>query len=775
MGIAFPLSPVPSGFAYITSTAVRNNIYTIGNTPSFTLSNATNANAYTVRDYYGTVVSSGAVSSATVVPTAPVGGWKLGWYRLYVTGSVNDALFGLSLGATNFIIIRSDARFPTLPNSVSFSSGSEGRDLIMKGALGIGTSRLTVDVVTPGGVSSGSSDNLASVQTAVPFAKTYWSAPGAPYADSARPRLLWTNIVATGCDFMTIGSLNIYPATELIDGSTLTVATVAGTTSGTKLTVTVSGVLMETYDNLASASAAVVATAASPRIKCFGAGILSAGQSRVVGRTIWNNLVSIVSALYPDVTRFEGPSNEPGLTAETAHQMRLFQGAVHAGNAGAKAIGPCPVDIGDLAAWQVFFTAGGGNYCDEISFHDYNSMTNGDISLGRETITAFKSLLASNGMGAKVLWQTEAGAAFNSVYGTYHPRRGRVNLLHTLLWEQYNIPRERNPVWYDGSHGFWSFPTWLAMADSSLNPQCAMYRVLAEETFGQAHSQSLTFGPIADRIILGSVYAGTAGSTAVLILTSVMPGATVTLSLTGVPGTLTVVDTFGVVSSVVVTKGKVTFAVTETPTYLRLPVGGAITAASFSDWSAAGAQAQVANSSLSAKATLDGVFNTAINDGSFPKSYPNVVFVSTVLPSALILTWPSAARVDRVLIYGGAAWQSGSALLDFDVQTSVNGTTWVTQRTITKSTPQSFLHGTDWFNAGTQRETFWDEQWIFDVKFPAPVTCKAVRVFVRTTSYGGEPDAACLATGGQGDIPHFAAQEIVVLCDDNSIPQYLAT
>ena len=78
--------------------------------------------------------------------------------------------------------------------------------------------------------------------------------------------------------------------------------------------------------------------------------------------------MSVVSTLYPDVSRYES-SNENGVSAEIAHRMRLFAGAVHAGNTGAKAIGPCSVDINYTqkgSGWDLFLAAGGGGFVDEI-------------------------------------------------------------------------------------------------------------------------------------------------------------------------------------------------------------------------------------------------------------------------------------------------------------------------------------------------------------------------------------------------------------------------
>ena len=776
---SFPLSPVPSYYAQC-SFPTRNGVFYAGGTaPSVTLSKS-GATAYYVLDYWGNQVSSGSVSGTHVTPTAPSGGWTPGWYRIYFTGGSSDSLFGPSYGATNFVVIRNNSNFVTMPTVGTYGGGGgESRDLLMKGVMGVGTSRLLISDVT--NLSSG--DSLAGIQTDVPVAKTYWSAPGSPYADSARPRPLFTNFPNGTVDSLILpGSsggtyLTCYAKDGTVDSSKVYVALDAGSVSGNRIRVYYpnSSTLVETYDNQASsAPAAAAINAASAYIRAFTNNASTGGTLAVtvIGNAHWTGVVTVVSTLYPDVTRFEGPSNEPGMSAELAHQMQIFQAAVHTGNSSALAIGPCPVDI-NPGGWEPFLAAGGGAYCDEISFHAYNAISNGDINLGRSSIEAFQALLTKYGLQSKPLWQTEATQVFTAIYGVYHPRRARVPLMQTLLWEQYGLARERNPYWYDVSHGFWDFPVWLEQGDGSLNPQCVLYRTLAEETFGQTHHQRLDFGLVGDHIFLGSVYQASGGaSTVVLMVTSYMPEATVTLTVTGTTSPLTVVDGFGNLSTVNIISGRAVIPVSDIPTYVRLPTGAGVTVYTCNDWPPVNVGGQGTSSSWLAAATLSGVSSSVINDGGFMTNYGNgtgIAYSLASLPDTAALTWPTATRVDRVIIWCGPVWQVASALVDFDVQTTVDGTTWVTQTTVTKTTPSSFQHGTDSTNVGCQRETYWDEQWIFDVKLPQPVTAKGVRLYVRATSYGGEPDNASTVTGGQGDSnQHLVLEEIAVLCDNNT-------
>jgi hypothetical protein len=772
---SFPLGPTPSGYAHVTASAAHGVYYVGGSAPSFTLAN-TGPTAYSVRDYFGNVVSSGTVSGTTVTPTAPAGGWKPGWYRLYLTGTTNDALFGFALGSTNFVLLRNDSRFHGF---TAASSPGDDTDPQSKSALGMGTHRLLISDVT--NTSTGAT--LAQAQTDIALYKTYYTVPsGDIFYDSVRTRLLWLAFPNGSTDSLSIGGMRVYCKDGTIVGSNVTVTITTGTLSGFKITVTNSATSStEVYDNQATAtSAAAAINAASAIVVAFAGGTLATAAAASIPTAAFNGVKNVVSTLYPDVTRFEGPSNEPTPNAETAQQMRLFQAAVHAGNAGAKAIGPCPVSISGIGGYvEPFFAAGGGAYCDEISVHAYNSQTNGDINLGRKSWNDFFALLAKYGLSSKPVWQTESTQVMTNIYGVYHPRRGRVPMLQTLLLEQFGIPRERNVVWYDLSHGFWAFPTWWEERDETFAPYVVLFRTLAEETFGMNHASALSFGPIGDKVFLGSIY-GTSGARVAVVMTqSAMPtanggtGPSVTFNVTGTTSPMTVVDGFGNTSTVPVLSGKVTIPAGETPTYLRIPSGVSVTVDHCNDWPS-NTSAWLSYSTIAAASSPTTAPVADVCDGQWMQSYSgggsnvqDAYAVGTTVPDSVTLQWPSGVRLDRVLLWCGV-WQSMSALVDFDIQTSNDGTTWTTQATVTRPTPSSFIHGADFWGTGCQRETYWDEQWIHDVKLPAPVTVKYVRLYVRATSYGGEPDAAATATGGQGNSNQFITlQEMAVLCDAN--------
>jgi len=612
---------------------------------------------YTVRNYFGKIVSTGtfAETSATLTPAVPRGGWKPGWYRVYLTGPQTDTNFADSYGVTNFCVIKADSHFPTMP--AGNVSGGVDNDMVMKGVMGLGTSRISIqDAASP-------TADIAKAETELALTQTYWADTGTP--DTRRP----------------------------------------------------SREPLVTFPNL------------------------DGSPTQLAGVT------TVVAALYPDCKYYEGPSNEPPMNSTTATAMQAFAGAVHAGNASAKAIGPCSVSLPPAQPWTDFLDESGGTYCDAISFHAYNFDTNGDINLGRSTLQTFTGVLSSYGLGSKPLWQTESTQPFNSVYGVYHPRRARRPLLATLLLEEAGCPRERNNWWYDVSHGFWDFASFLQGVDGSLGPEAVLGRVLAEETWGKTYASAVDFGTIGNAMYLGSLYTAADGSSCVVLMaTSYMTGASLAFSVSGTSGPVTVVDGFGNEKQVRVSKGRITVPMTDVPAYVRLPVGASVAVHRVNGWSPRGI-----GTSLSSAATtreIDGTTFSVIADGGYITSYADGTGIApsgvaldgpyAETPGVTTLTWPTATLIERVIVWCGSSWQAAGTLIDFDVQT-YDGSIWTTRRTVTKPDPPWFYFGSGDENAGCFVETYWDEQWVFDVELPQAVSCRGVRLNVRQASFGGEP------------------------------------
>jgi hypothetical protein len=739
--------------------------------------------AYQVRDYWGNVVCSGSISGKTLTIPPPVGGFRYGWYRVLLTGTQTDALFGPSYGASSFIITPHDDRLPANPPTGTTAPPlNAGGDLIMKAVLGIGTSRISI--ADAANIGSGG-DSITNALANAAVGRQYWTAPASPLQqDTVRAsREMFIQFTTTACDSLALAGpatgtwLRCYALSGTLNGADLFIGVSAGTVSGKRLTVAYPdpGTVVETWDNLATANAAQIAiNAGSTYIRVFPGGQTTAADrpATAVGSAKWNGVVQVVAQAYAaGVTRFEGPSNEPNMNAETAHCMKLFAAAVHVGNSNAKAIGPAPVNATTI---EPFLAAGGGEWCDEISIHDYNCCVNGDVGLARTYIESFFAALDRHGQTGKPVWQTEAGGSLICCFGIYHPRRARGQVFHDLLWEQYGVPRERNPAWYDTSHGFWSYPCWISNGYGSLNPQAPMYRVLALETFGRAYVGRLSFGPIGDRMFLGNIYDGPSGRTVVVMACSHMDDATVTLNVPGLSTPVILVDAFGNQEIVTPVGGHLVVPATEVPQYVRLPAGQQVSVATCMDWPAVALDTP--SPSDQAAVWHDEAIGLvrALGNGAFQKAWgslENCYWSSSEAPSTLTASWETGARFDRVIIWCGQALNNQSVLVDFDVQTSNDGQSWTTRATVTRPAPTTYLHGTNYWNTGCRWETFWDEQWIFDVPLAAPVTAKHLRLNVRSTSYGGEPTAETVADGGLGDgAQRVFIQEVALLCFDNLRP-----
>ena len=642
---------------------------------------------YTVRDFHGAVVSEGEFDEGQewFRPAVPGRGWKPGWYRVYLSGPQTSTNFYDSYGVTNVCVIQDDAHFVAMPaGNVVGGYNEEAPDYVMKGVMGLGTSRLIImDLTSPAA-------EIATAQQDLALTQTYWADSGIPDSERAA-REPW-------CCFP----------------------------------------------------------------NCDGSPAQLAGVTQVV------------AALYPDCKYYEGPYNEPPMNAATATLMQAFAAAVHAGNANAKAIGPSSVAIHPTIDWTGFLDAGGGSYCDEISFHAYNAVTNGDMNLGKYTIQAFKDKLAAYGLSGKPLWQTESVHAGIIPYGIYHPRRARKMLMEWLLFERQGVPRERNNPWYDASHGFYDYPAWLENGDGSLEPAAVLARVFAAETWGKPYASAVDFGTIGNAIYVGNVYTNAAGaSTVVLMATSYMTGASLALRITGTSGPVTVVDGFGNEKAMPLSRGRITLPMTDVPAYVRLPVGASLSVYRINGWSPLGTTASVSPDATTKQ--IDGVTYAVIADDAFQTNYGAGTGSSpdeahgwyATPPSNTTLIWPADTTIERVIVWCGPAFQLSGTLIDFDIET-YNGSTWTTRKTVTKQTPVWFDFGSDGTTSGCFQETYWDEQWIFDVELDSPIACQGVRLNVREASYGGEPLSVALiangAGGGQGtSVQAYRVQEIAVV------------
>lgn len=823
----FPLSPVPAAFVNNVNGTTRGNVFLEGETVTFTFNKAFTG-TWTVRDYYGNVITTGALVAANgISPTPPVGGWPRGWYRLYLTGAVNDAVFGFSLGVSNFAIIANDPRFTPRParSDDPFVTNFQGEDpdLPLKGFLGIGTSRLVLsNAAAPTVGTGGFTDNLNSVTQGINQSHEYWTTGAAHTGpDPARPRLCYVTFM-DAVDHQNIINGNEKLIVSFKNGTAaaagnVSIVTAAGTSSGIKLTFT-QGATVETYDNVTATITGVLqrlAAVPSNLVCVYRADSRGDGDAVVAGVNVtltnakYLGVKQVVETCYPlGVEWYEGPYNEPDLRQNPvryAHDAEMFRDAVKAGNPAAKVMGPSVVSVtpgpgelptgqcngaGAIYRWLLGGIPANGteagqvenvdgpnraakNYIDGMMIHVYNFMLT-DINSGRWELDNFVRILQLAGVDHLPRFQGELGV-MTPVYGVYHPRRGRWQMLFHLMLDQYGIPKERNNLWYDRSHGFWDFPVWWINADQSLNPHGLLVRVMAEELYGKTFETAVDFGTgVGNRMFLGNLYVNPTDDTSVLglVAASNLEDATIVLQLTGnLPATVTWRDGFGVQDTASVdTEGRVTLPISGEPTWVRLPAGVTAIVHTFLDLhdknvpNLAGRAAWATNDgSTSQRKAVNNKWQETYDDTTKDVAY-------FAAPANLSILLERHTTISHVMVFAGMMWQSQSTLVDFDVQTSVNGLAgpWTTRATVTKTPgPSSFLHGSDVNDTGTQRETFYDEQWIFPVELAAPVSCNAIRLVVRQTTYGGEPDSAVdTANQGQGNPNQFVTlTEVYVIGD----------
>lgn len=127
----------------IASSSVYENFFTDAETVSFTVA-GTAAVTYELRNYYGTVIATGAVGSAG--STLSLGVLPLGWYKLYFIRSTPIAPPWFAAGGeVTFAVIRATSVLKARPTAstspVSSDRLGNGFDLPARGICGVGPAR----------------------------------------------------------------------------------------------------------------------------------------------------------------------------------------------------------------------------------------------------------------------------------------------------------------------------------------------------------------------------------------------------------------------------------------------------------------------------------------------------------------------------------------------------------------------------------------------------------------------------------------------------------
>ncbi len=542
----------------------------------------------------------------------------------------------------------------------------------------------------------------------------------------------------------------------------------AGTSSGVKVTISQpKGTVVETYDNLLKWSNVTAAiNASSTRVYAFSSTPNATAQQTPQMKIIadsFNGVKSTVALCYPaGVTVYEGPWNEPqgGDHAFVAAQARGFKAAVKAGNASAKVMGPNPVSFnsGSIGWLQSHLADLPANFYDIISVHGYNT-TNGDLALSDKMLTNFKAMLSTAGYGSTPIWMTEAGI-MTETYGIAHWRRSaHWTALWYLVYEAYGIPKEQQSYFYINSRGFWDFPSFSIADNKFPAPQFMFWRGLSERIYNSTFQSRLTFSGAAADAVLGIVFAEPGVSQTVALVSVGMPTIAVTLAISGVTS-VNVYDWAGNRTVQKVGGGQVTILVSDLTTYVVTSAAATISVVDVNGGLDKAGQNLVQASSKTFTETVS--YKDGSNSGALSYVGNNLQEVDytesgdTVLayrskgpfPHDVKFTLPSTTTVRRMLIICAPPWQYHSTLRQFHVDTW-NGSVWVTQFSYT-SPNMSTVSWVSPYIWGTVYETYWDEQWMWDITFSAPVSTTEVRIVVQSGSNGGEVSVETITNFGQG-------------------------
>ena len=357
------------------------------------------------------------------------------------------------------------------------------------------------------------------------------------------------------------------------------------------------------------------------------------------------------------------------------------------------------------------------------------------------------------------MWQTEQGYDA-PITGVYTPRhQGRWTMMQFMVFEQYNLPKEHNYLWYTKSGGFWQMPMWMENDDGSLNPEAALVRVWSEELYGKTFAQAYTFGPTGNdlnSLYVGDLFTGSTGSVAAFMSCGI-PNGHITLQVSG--STIHVISAFGVASDLPVTNGQVILPVPEIPVYVELAAGQTLAVAPM-NWG--NNLAQQSGVTITASSGSDSRGTGLLNNGVLEDWYlnPNVWCWagSTSFPSWVEVDLPAKTTVARVVVYAGFPWQTRGTLVDYELDYDNNGQ-WVTIERITEPTK---TWGVFTPTVHCTVDSYFSDRYNFVHEF-TPVTTQKIRLLVYQCSYGGGATAIVNQAGGQASgTPTFNLREIEI-------------
>ena len=728
--------------------------------------------ASTERDYLTQVYRQ-----FTIAPPAGQATFACGWYRVRFYSSYNnpDMPAGAS-GETTFMVVNTGiAGVADAPNWKEDSwPRVMGSDEIMSGLTALGPYRYSVRN-TAGDPTSEINELIAHA----PVVQKWWVNTATPN----RPRRAFVDFPDGTVECMAVYSNSAGGQGRTGDPSALNVCTLTGsscwiqisngTNTNTKR-VTISqpqNTAVETYDNLTTWWNVMDAiNNNSTRIRAWSNALTetakNVGPVQVL-TTTFNNVRSTVQQLYPHgYTVFGGPWNEPD-DAEggfVAMQARAFKAAVKLGNANALVQGPNIESFNSMSInWLDFHLSQlPANFYDIIGVHGYNT-TNGDMQLADKMLTNLRTVLTNRGYANTPVWMTEGGFLMNS-YGPVHWRRGaRWLALWYLLYEAYGIPRDNISYYYPRQMGYFDFPFFTSASKYKVflpGPGNMFLRGFYERTPNSTFYQRLSFtGPAAD-MFFGGVWREVGVSQTVVLLNNGMLQSDVTLAISGV-SSVDVYDWAGNKTTQTVSGGQVKIQTYDLPVYVMTSATATISVAAAGNGTSSLGQNLVQavsktfqepvnfKDTVAPSNALSIIANNAV-DPDYTSGADNVMPYRSAgpFPHEIKFKWPTAQQVSRVQIFFAPPWQYRGTPKQFRVDTW-NGSSWVTQYSFADDTMTSdvWISPDLWLGL---RETWWKEQWVWDIPFSSTVSTVAVRLVIVEGGYGGEPDEVSMTNMGQG-------------------------
>ena len=396
----------------------------------------------------------------------------------------------------------------------------------------------------------------------------------------------------------------------------------------------------------------------------------------------------------------------------------------------AKVLGPAVCGV-DLNWYRQFYDAGGGQYCDIVSVHDYEGNEAIDPGHWRWKFGELKNIMTEHGDGAKEIWQTERaiGGVRAKLFlgGVQAVRTG----LQRDLLASMGIPNEHNYHYYINQVGYSDVPTY-AWSGTGPHPMALSLRTRDAMTQGRTLAETLDFGATGNKIFLGLRYTGADGQTLVLRNLGTLDKP-VTLNVQG-GSSVTVVDAFGNQSTLPVVNGKVSVNTSAMGVYVRVGAGQQISAQPINFGQNIASQATFTFSG--ATTSNNAILTNGIFEAAHP-SDPNGTYWQGQMagsPQSLTMTFATPRQIDKAIFFSVRADNPYCALLDYDLQ-YWNGAGWVTIEQV--RTPCGQTDVVDTADAGAN--TWYMDQNFFVNEF-APVTTDRLRLVALRVTNGFQPD-----------------------------------